>query len=138
VLSGGLSVPPERIDPTLYVPSTRWRQLGCGCVVLSPLHSPFAGSLAARRRPTTIWSIWPTFSSSVIRDNRSAARERIDCDGSMYGAAALAAGAQAPATATSVAVTAIRLLILLPFEQTLPAPEAYSSAAGWSTAQRPS
>src|SRR6266536_1899115 len=76
VLSAGLSVPPERIEPVWLSMSTFCRQTSCSGWSLPPLQSPLAGGLGARSSETTIWSIWPTFSSRVIRRRRSLTRPK--------------------------------------------------------------
>src|SRR5829696_5504231 len=84
VLSLGLSVPPERIEPVCSVISTFCRQTGCSGSLLPPLQSPPAGGLGPRSLPSTIWSIWPTFSSSVMRPSRSLTRAGTGAFGSRY------------------------------------------------------
>jgi len=56
VLSAGLSVPPERIEPVWYSISTRWRQDVCSGSLFPPalLQSPSAGGFVSRSLPITI------------------------------------------------------------------------------------
>src|SRR5207248_4575037 len=91
VLSGGLSVPPARIEPVTFLTSTLSKQDGCSGSVFPPVlwQVPSAGLVLSRSAPTTIWSIWPTFSSNVIRPSRSSTRDEIEAPGSRYSVPAL-------------------------------------------------
>jgi hypothetical protein len=98
VLSAGLSVPPARIEPVKFFTSTLFRQFGCSGSVLPPAlpQSPLAGLVESRSSPVTIWSIWPTFSASVIRRSRSSTRADTGAFRFRYSGPALTGGA-APA-----------------------------------------
>src|SRR5450631_68252 len=63
VVSIGLLVPPASTDPTCCCTRIFCIQAGLG--MLNPL-SPQAAPLGSVRVVTSCWSIWPTFSSSVI------------------------------------------------------------------------
>src|SRR5919197_3499221 len=101
VLSFGFSGPPARIEPVLSVISTFCRQAGCSGSLLPPLQSPLAGSLAAFSLPITIWSIWPTFSASVMRPSRLSTREETEAAASRTGTAALVRAASGWLPSTS-------------------------------------
>src|ERR1700730_16999231 len=116
VLSAGLSVPPERMEPVWFWIRTVCRQVGCSGSLLPPLQSPFAGDVAARSLPRTIWSIRPIFSGSAILSRRSVTRASVGwCASSYAGVAAAVAGA-APQVSPSprvIVVKASRLLSLV-------------------------
>ena len=67
-------------------PDVRCRHVVCSGSLLPPalLQSPLAGGFVSRSLPITIWSIWPTFSSSVMRWSRSLTRAGIDACGFRY------------------------------------------------------
>src|SRR3954470_17171639 len=74
VVSGGLSVPPASSEPTLLSTSHVFRQLWFSWAqpwLPHALDGPVTLS-------TSCWSIWPTFSWSVIRWSRSLTRLWID------------------------------------------------------------
>src|SRR2546429_514001 len=79
VLSAGLSVPPERMEPGWFWISTVCMQTGCSGAGLPPafLRSPPARALGSRRLPTTIRSLRPILSLSVILPRRASTRVRI-------------------------------------------------------------
>ena len=71
VVSGGMSVPPARIEPTLSVTKIFCSQTGFGMLkppVLVQLDVVSVTCVAS------IWTIWPIFSGRVIRPSRSATR----------------------------------------------------------------
>src|SRR6266545_5725799 len=121
VLSLGLSVPPARIEPVLSVISTFCRQAGCSGSLLPPLQLPLPGSLAAFSLPMTIWSIWPTFSASVIRRSRLSTRAETEAVASWSGAAVLPwlASGWLPSTSTDRIVAAAAMRRHLPVRSVL-------------------
>ena len=72
VVSGGLSVPPASSEPTLLSTSHVFMQLWASWAQPWLPHPGDAEVFV--RLSTSCWSIWPTFSSSVMRWSRSFTR----------------------------------------------------------------
>ena len=71
VVSGGISVPPARIEPTLSLTKIFCSQTGLGMLKPPVLVQSLLLSVTC---VASICTIWPIFSGSVIRLSRSATR----------------------------------------------------------------
>ncbi len=116
VVSGGLLVPPARIEPTCWSIRIFCMQAVFG--MFQPLSAQVAlfGSVSV---VTSCWSIWPTFSSSVMARRRASTRTGVgwlaSSQGAMEEPAAepfTSAGIARPAAVTA-AVAIARVLLRL-------------------------
>src|SRR5262245_56734363 len=148
VLSAGLSVAPDRIDPVWKSTRTRWRHGVWSGSLFAPalVQLPFAGGAVSRSFATSTWSIWPTFSARVIRLSRSFTRAGIGAFASRYfGGPAPGADAVTPTVAIASAVSSqtvaktVRLIVPpLSSGQTLRPIAAQHIACARSLRSRPS